>query len=443
MTLDIFTRLESEVRGYIRDFPIEFTSAKGTTLVAADGTKYLDFFAGAGVLNYGHNNPILKEALIDYINRDGVTHGLDLATTAKREFIEAFERYILKPRGLDYKLQFTGPTGTNAVEAALKLARQVMKRTEVVAFTNAFHGVSTGSLAATGNKKFRDAAGFPVAHVARMPYDGYLGEGVDTLDYFEEMLNDPSSGLDIPAAVIVEAVQGEGGINVASIPWLQRLRALTAEHGILLILDEIQAGVGRTGMFFAFEAAGIIPDIVTVSKAISAYGLPMALVLLKPELDVWKPSAHSGTFRGNNLAFVTAKVALEQYWADDTFQKEIARKSELLQVGLKGLINDFPQLELKARGRGLMYGLFSATDTAFARRVARLAFERDMVIETCGTHSGVLKFLTALNIEDSELERGLAILRDCIGSLDRGIATDVIEEERAIDVDEAPVVPHP
>jgi len=169
----------------------------------------------------------------------------------------------------------------------------------------------------------------------------------------------------------------------------------------------------------------------------------MALVLLKPELDVWKPSAHSGTFRGNNLAFVTARVALEQYWADDAFQKEIARKSQILQAGLKGLINDFPQLELKARGRGLMYGLFSATDTAFARRVARLAFERGMVIETCGTRSEVLKFLTALNIEDSELERGLTILRDCIGSLDLSITTDVIEEERAIDVEETPAVPHP
>jgi diaminobutyrate-2-oxoglutarate transaminase len=427
MSLDTFNRLESEVRGYIRDFPVEFTSATGTTLVAADGTQYLDFFAGAGVLNYGHNNPILKRALLDYISRDGVTHGLDLATTAKREFIEAFERYILKPRKFDYKLQFTGPTGTNAVEAALKLARLVTKRTEIVAFTNAFHGVSAGSLAATGNKKFRDAAGFPLAHTSRMPYDGYWGEGIVTLDYFEKMLNDPSSGLDTPAAVIVEAVQGEGGINVASPSWLQRLRVLTQEHEILLILDEIQAGVGRTGTFFAFEAAGIVPDIVTVSKAISAYGLPMALVLLKPELDVWKPAAHSGTFRGNNLAFVTGTAALEQYWADDTFQMEIARKSQILQAWLTDLIEEFPQLQLKARGRGLMHGLVSARDTTFARQVAHLAFERGMVIETCGSRGEVLKFLTALTIEDTELERGLAILRDCIGTFDRGISADVTQ----------------
>lgn len=415
--LEIFNRLESEVRGYIRSFPIELTTATGTTLVAADGTEYLDFFAGAGVLNYGHNNPIFKQALLDYIARDGITHGLDLATTAKREFMEAFEQIVLKPRNLNYKLQFTGPTGTNAVEAALKLARQVKGRADVVAFTNAFHGVSTGALAATGNKKFRDAAGFPLAHVDRLPYDGYLGPDFDTLDIFEKLLNDPSSGLDTPAAVIVEAVQGEGGINAASVGWLQRLREMTAKHGILLILDEIQAGIGRTGTFFAFEAAGIVPDIVTVSKSISGYGLPMALVLLKPELDVWKPAAHSGTFRGNNLAFVTGKAALEHYWATDDFQQEIAKKAEVLQEGLDSLIAEFPQYDLQTRGRGLMRGLVAPGDHSWATAVAHCAFERQMVIETSGAHNEVLKFLTALTIETSELQRGLEILRDSIASL--------------------------
>jgi diaminobutyrate-2-oxoglutarate transaminase len=418
-SLAIFDRLESNVRGYIRAFPVEFTAARGTSLITADGREYLDFFAGAGVMAYGHNNPMLKQALIDYLVRDGVTHGLDMATTAKREFIEAFEKYVLKPRGLNYKLQFTGPTGTNAVEAALKLARQVTRRAEVVAFTNGFHGVSAGSLAATGNKKFRDAAGFPLAHIARMPYDGYLGAGVDTLDYLEKMLDDPSSGLDLPAAVILEAVQGEGGINVASEAWLKRLRALTEARGILLILDEIQAGVGRTGAFFAFEHAGIVPDIVTVSKAISAYGLPMSLVLMKPELDIWKPAAHSGTFRGNNLAFVTAKAALDHYWSGDVFLKEVNRKSALLQAELKGFIEEFPRLQLSSRGRGLMFGLVSAVDHTFGDRVSELAFERGMVIETSGPRGEVLKFLTSLTIEDAELKRGLSILGGCIAEFDR------------------------
>ncbi|MFK0003051.1 diaminobutyrate--2-oxoglutarate transaminase [Paenarthrobacter sp. NPDC090520] len=416
MTLEIFDRLESEVRGYIRSFPIELTSASGTTIVAADGTEYLDFFAGAGVLNYGHNHPELKKVLLDYIAADNITHGLDLATTAKREFMEAFERYILKPRGLNHKIQFTGPTGTNAVEAALKLARLAKGRANVVAFTNAFHGVSVGSLAATGNIKFRDSAGAPLPNVTRLPYDGYI-DGLDPLDLFEKMLNDPSSGMDKPAAVILEPVQGEGGINAASVPFLQRLREITKQHDILLILDEIQAGVGRTGTFFAFEAADIDPDLITVSKSISGYGLPMAILLLKPEIDVWTPAAHSGTFRGNNLAFATGTRALELFWADDAFQKEIARKSENLQAGLESFIAEFPELELKTRGRGFMRGIVPANDLTWAGRVAAEAFKRNLIIETSGAHGEVLKFLIALNIEDSELERGLGILRESIAAV--------------------------
>jgi diaminobutyrate-2-oxoglutarate transaminase len=422
MSLEIFDRLESEVRGYIRDFPIELTSASGSTIVAANGTEYLDFFAGAGVLNYGHNNPIFKRALIDYLERDGITHGLDLATTAKREFMEAFERHILIPRNLPYKMQFTGPTGTNAIEASLKLARLVTGRTNIVAFTNGFHGVSAGSLSATANKRLRDAAGFPVAHTAHLPYDGYLGDGIDTLDLLERMLDDPSSGLDHPAAVIVEVVQGEGGINAASVPWLRRLREITAARGILLICDEIQCGVGRTGTFFAFEPAGIVPDIVAVSKSISAYGLPMAMVLLRPELDVWKPAQHSGTFRGNNLAFVAARLAIEHYWTDDTFQRSIAAKSEVLQAGMEQLVAAFPEHDLTMRGRGFMRGLVSANDHTWATRVVPEAFARGLVIETSGPRSEVLKFLIALTIEDTDLKRGLEILHDAITAVEPAVA---------------------
>ncbi|MDF2576095.1 MAG: ectB [Agromyces sp.] len=265
--LDTFDRRESEVRGYIRSFPVVFDSARGSTLVAADGREFLDFFAGAGVLNYGHNNPLFTRALIEYLERDGIIHGLDMATSAKKAFIEAFERLVLAPRGLDHKLQFTGPTGANAVEAALKVARLATGRSNVVAFTNAFHGLSLGGLAATGNSHYREAAGISLGNVTRLPYDGYLGEGIDTLDLFRKMLDDSGSGLDLPAAVIVEAVQGEGGINVASVQWLQRLREITEARGILLILDEIQSGIGRTGTFFAFEHAGIVPDLITVSTS--------------------------------------------------------------------------------------------------------------------------------------------------------------------------------
>ncbi|MER9508885.1 diaminobutyrate--2-oxoglutarate transaminase [Mesorhizobium sp. M0579] len=417
VSISIFERLESEVRGYIRSFPVLFDRGVGTSLIAADGREYLDFFAGAGALNYGHNNPAFKKPVLDYIERDGIVHGLDLATSAKKAFIEAFERYILKPRGLNYKLQFTGPTGTNAVEAALKLARIVTRRSNTVAFANSFHGVSAGSLSVTGNKKYRSAAGYPLAHVTFLPYDGYLGPSVDTLDYFEKLLNDPSSGLDKPAAVILEAVQGEGGIYPASFQWLQRLRDLTKRHEILMIIDDIQAGVGRTGRFFSFEAAEIVPDIVTLSKSLSAIGTPMSLVLLKPELDVWSPGAHSGTFRGNNLAFIAARAALETYWADSKFEEEIARKSAILAEELNSIAKDFPNLGLSVRGRGLMYGLVFQKHHSLPVRISREALRRGLVIETCGGQNEVLKFLVALTIAEADLRRGLSIVRDSIGAV--------------------------
>jgi diaminobutyrate-2-oxoglutarate transaminase len=416
-SLDLFEQYESNVRGYIRAFPVVFESARGSTLTAADGHEYLDFFAGAGVLNYGHNNPAFTRALIEYLERDGIIHGLDMATSAKRAFIEAFERIVLEPRGLDYKLQFTGPTGANAVEAALKVARQATGRSNVVAFTNAFHGLSLGGLAATGNSHYRGAAGVTLDNVTRLPYDGYLGASVDTLDLFERMLDDGGSGLDLPAAVIVEAVQGEGGINVATVPWLQRLRRITAARGILLILDEIQSGIGRTGSFFAFEESGIVPDLVTVSKSISGSGLPMSLVLMRPEVDVWKPGQHTGTFRGNNLAFVSARVALDEYWVDGTFMEGVAVKSALLRHELDEIAAEHAGLGLTVRGRGLFMGLVCDSDPTLAGRVSAEAFRRGLVIETSGADDRVLKFLPALTITEDELTRGLQIIRDSIAAV--------------------------
>ncbi len=412
--LDAFDRRESEVRGYIRSFPTVFDRAVGSTLVDADGREYLDFFAGAGVLNYGHNNPAFTRAIIEYLERDGIIHGLDMATSAKRAFIEAFEQLVLEPRGFDHKLQFTGPTGANAVEAALKVARQATGRSTIVAFTNAFHGLSLGALAATGNSHYRGAAGVALDDVVRLPYDGYLGADVDTLDLLEKMLDDPGSGVDLPAAVIVEAVQGEGGINVASAPWLRRLRSLTEQRGILLVLDEIQAGVGRTGAFFAFEESGIVPDIVTISKSISGSGLPMSLVLLRPEVDVWKPGQHTGTFRGNNLAFVSARVALEHYWADTALVEGVAAKSALLAAELEQIAAAHPEQGFVVRGRGLMYGLACDGDRTLAGRISAEAFRRGLVIETSGAHDEVLKFLPALTIADDELVRGLGIVRESL-----------------------------
>lgn len=416
-SLDIFEQYESNVRGYIRAFPVVFDRAQGSTLITADGREYVDFFAGAGVLNYGHNNPAFTRALIEYLERGGIIHGLDMATSAKQAFIQAFEQRILQPRGLDYKIQFTGPTGANAVEAALKVARNATGRSNVVAFTNAFHGLSLGGLAATGNSHYREAAGVTLDNVTRLPYDGYLGAGVDTLDLFERMLDDSGSGLDLPAAVIVEAVQGEGGINVASAPWLQRLRTITEARGILLILDEIQSGIGRTGSFFAFEASGIVPDLVTVSKSISGSGLPMSLVLMRPEVDVWKPGQHTGTFRGNNLAFVSARVAIEEYWGDTAFTDGVTAKGQLVRDALEAIAAEYPAQGFTVRGRGLFMGLVCDSDPTLAGRVSAEAFRRGLVIETSGAQDQVLKFLPALTITEDELERGLQIVRESLAAV--------------------------
>lgn len=410
MDLKIFDRMESEVRGYIRSFPVIFKQARGSVLIDENDREYIDFFSGAGTLNYGHNNPVLKQKLIEYLDTDGLVHGLDMATSAKRYFLETVDEVLLKPRSWQYTLQFTGPTGTNAVEAALKIARQVKGRQNIVSFTHGFHGVSGGSLAVTANSKFRKAAGVALGNTTFMPFDGYLGPDVNTMAYLERMLDDPSSGMDHPAAVIVETVQGEGGVNVASKRWLQELERLCRRHDMLLIVDDIQVGCGRTGGFFSFEAAGIKPDIITLSKSLSGFGLPMSLVLMKPELDVWKPGAHSGTFRGNNLAFVTAAQALDSYWRDDAFANATQRKERLVRDWLENLVHSYPGAGLSVRGRGLIQGLVTPADDDVAARVAQKAFEHGVVIETSGANDEVLKVLPALTIEDELLQRGLEVI---------------------------------
>jgi diaminobutyrate-2-oxoglutarate transaminase len=413
MNLDIFEEWESEVRSYIRSFPTTFDTAQGSFLIDEDGREYIDFFAGAGTLNYGHNNPLLKKTILDYLERDGIVHGLDLATSAKRAFIETFRDLILSPRELRYKLQFTGPTGTNATEAAIKLARMVTGRTNIIAFTHGYHGLSLGSLATTAARQYRSAAGVSLGNVTFAPYDGYFGADIDTIALLAQQLEDPSSGIDRPAAIIVESIQGEGGVNTASPEWLRSLSELAAHHGAPLILDDIQAGCGRSGDFFSFEQSGIRPDIVVLSKSLSGYGLPMSLVLISPELDIWEPGGHTGTFRGNNLAFVGATAALRTYWTDATFSAETKRKGVLLHDRLAAIAARHPG-ELEARGRGLFQGIASLTSPSFAARVSREAFEHGVVIEAAGAYSEVVKFLPPLTTDDETLLKGIDIVEAAV-----------------------------
>ncbi|MCM5569733.1 diaminobutyrate--2-oxoglutarate transaminase [Burkholderiaceae bacterium FT117] len=417
--MNTFEKHESEVRGYCRSFPTVFASAKGAWMTDDKGSRYLDFFAGAGVLNYGHNPDHMKQALLEYIERDGITHTLDMYSEAKEAFIRRFDEVILKPRGLSYKFQFPGPTGTNAVEAALKLARKVTGRQEIVGFTNAFHGMTLGSLSVTGNGFKRAGAGVPLTHTSAVPFDGYLGQDTDTLDYFEAMLVDNGSGLEVPAAVIVETVQAEGGVNVASVEWLRRLREITQKHGIVMIVDDIQVGCGRTGRFFSFEEAGIVPDIVTLSKSLSGYGLPLALVLIKPELDQWAPGEHNGTFRGHCPAFVTATAALD-YWKDDALTRSVEAKSALVRERLQKMVKRLG-VEATVRGRGLIFGVDFA-DASIAGKVSAACFERGLVLETAGIDDQVLKLLPSLTIEEADLKKGLDIIET---SLEAVLGRDV------------------
>jgi diaminobutyrate-2-oxoglutarate transaminase len=411
--MDIFERLESNVRGYCRSFPTVFRTARNATLINEQGEEYIDFFAGAGALNYGHNNPKLKSALVDYLAVDGVLHALDMSTSAKRAFLETFDRLILRPREMDYKIMFPGPTGTNAVEAALKLARKVTGRHNVVSFTNGFHGMTLGSLALTGNSGKRAGAGVPLNNVTHMPFCDYLGTETDTIGALERFLEDSSSGMDLPAAFILETVQAEGGVNVGTRGWLEALAELARRHDVLLIMDDIQVGCGRTGPFFSFEPFDIQPDIICLSKSISGYGLPMALTLMKPELDVFEPGEHNGTFRGHNAAFVTATAALEEFWSDDALTRRVNGNARLIRDALLDIATDH---DAEVRGRGMIQGIEFADHTIPAA-ISSEAFSRGLIIETAGPNDEVIKTLPPLTISTELLTHGLNILAECTAAV--------------------------
>ena len=403
-----FERFESNVRGYCRSFPAVFTKAHGSRLITETGQSYIDFFAGAGALNYGHNPPEMREALVEYLAGDGIVHALDMSTTAKRELLETFADVILRPRQLDYKLMFPGPTGTNAVESALKLARKVTGRHNVVSFTHGFHGMTLGALALTGNSGKRAGAGVPLHNVMHMPYCDYLGTEADTIDALERYLADSSSGLDLPAAFILETVQAEGGVNVGTRSWLEALSDLARRYDVLLIIDDIQVGCGRTGPFFSFEPFEVDADIVCLSKSLSGFGLPMALTLLKPELDVFEPGEHNGTFRGHNAAFVTATAAINEYWRNDALTRDVNRKARIVRDALLDIACKY---DAEVRGRGLIQGIEFA-DHSIAPLISEEAFQRGLIIETSGPQDEVIKTLPPLTIPDADLTKGLEILAE-------------------------------
>jgi diaminobutyrate-2-oxoglutarate transaminase len=403
--MNTYELYESEVRSYCRTFPKEFVSSKGSTLIDSDGNKYIDFFCGAGALNYGHNNPYIKEKLIEYLKSDGIIHSLDMYATPKREFIEFFEKEVLIPKGLNYKIQFTGPTGTNAIEAALKLARKVKNRTNIFAFMGCFHGMTLGSISLTSDKDSRKGAGVPLNYVTHIPTP-YMFKDLDVIEYLDKILSDDHSGIEKPAAIVLETVQAEGGVYVFEEDFLKGIRKICDKYDILMICDDIQVGCARTGNFFSFERAGIVPDMVTLSKSIGGIGMPMALTLIKPELDIWAPGEHNGTFRGNQLSMIAAKAGLE-YMLKEKVEDQVKSKEKIVKDFLEKNIK-YPNVEI--RGIGLIWGIDVKTNE-LSKAIVNECFKNNLVLERAGRDNSVVKIMPSLVISEEELLKGLNILK--------------------------------
>lgn len=412
--MSIFEQRESAIRAYSRTYPVVFDKADNARQTDENGKEYIDFFAGAGVLNFGHNNPNMKQAMIDYLQSNGVTHSLDMQTVAKRDFIEAFTSTILEPRKMPHRLQFMGPTGTNAVEAALKLARRVTGRQQVIAFSHGFHGMTLGALACTANQAFRKASGVPLQYVRHEPFgcetrcgDCQLGCGLDHLKQLRATYADTSSGVLPPAAFLLEVIQAEGGVKIADKAWLLELQSLAKELGSLLIVDEIQVGCGRTGSYFSFDDMGLDPDIVCLAKGIGGMGTPMAMNLVKPEHDDhWNPGEHTGTFRGQNLSFVAGREAL-RYFEDEALMNDVKDKADIMNNAIAPLEQRFENVEI--RGKGMIIGIDVGNGELSAKIVAE-CFNNGLIIAACGTGGRVLKLIPPLTIPDADLKEGLDIL---------------------------------
>lgn len=434
-------RRESNARSYPRRFPLALKSASGCLVTDVEGRTYLDCLAGAGTLALGHNHPEVIASLQDVLASGLPLHTLDLVTPVKDKFVsDIFETL---PAGLreEAKIQFCSPSGTDAVEAAIKLAKTATGRTDVIAFRGAYHGMSHGSLSLMGSLGPKASIGqlvpgthfFPYPYAYRCPF-GRGGDETATLaaEYFEKALRDPEGGINLPAAVILEAVQGEGGVIPAPAEWLRKVRSVTSELGIPLILDEVQSGVGRTGTFYAFQKAGIVPDIIVLSKAIGG-GLPMSVMIYRQGLDLWKPGAHAGTFRGNQLAMAAGSKTLEIIKRDGLVERA-AIAGRRLRANLERIQSHTPYIG-EVRGEGLMLGVEVIDPTRnadslghpphggdIARAIQSAAFHDGLILETGGRHGSVLRLLPPLTISDAEIDQASDILSDAFLRLGRNAA---------------------
>ncbi|AMH95180.1 2,4-diaminobutyrate 4-transaminase [methanogenic archaeon ISO4-H5] len=431
---------ESSARSYPRKFPIALAKAKGCWVEDVEGKRYLDFLNGAGTLALGHNNDEVNQAMIDLIQSGAPLHALDIMTPTKEMFLENLFA-ILPPEFAERaKVQFCSPSGTDATDAAIKLCKTATGRGTVIAFSGGYHGMGHGPMALTGNCTAKNKVQNIMPGVQFMPYPysyrcpmGIGGEAGTRacIAYLERLLKDPESGVTKPAAIILEPIQGEGGVVPAPVEFLQAVRRITRELGIPMICDEIQCGMGRTGKVFAFEHAGIVPDVILISKAIGGTQ-PMAVVVYDKDLDVWGPGAHAGTFRGNQLAMVAGTVVLKKL-QDPAFLADVARKGKILEEGLLKL-KDEVSIIGDVRGKGLMLGIefidpngpkdimgHPVPGGEVALKVQRRCLENGLIMEKGGRNGSVMRCLCALNITDDEIKTALSIFEKSVKEVDADV----------------------
>ena len=428
---------ESNARSYPRKFPFAIAKAKGSWVEDVEGNKYLDFLCGAGTLALGHNDDEVNKAMVELIQSDAPLHTLDLTTPVKDEFVETILRHLPSELGNNAKIQFCSPSGTDATDAAIKLCKTATGRTSVISFAGGYHGMGQGPLACMGNLHAKstvnglmpDVHSFPYPYAYRDPF-GLGGEaGVKAAcNFFERTLKDPESGITKPACVILEPIQGEGGVIPAPVEFLQTVRRVTKELDIPLIVDEIQCGMGRSGKLFAFEYADIVPDVLLLSKAIGG-SQPMAVVVYKKELDKWTAGAHAGTFRGNQLAMKAGTITLNRVSQPD-FLADVVRKGDNIRSHLRELQKKVSIIG-DIRGKGLMVGTEFVDPKGtqdcigslpasgeIAGAVQKLCFENGLIVEKGGRNGAVMRCLCALNITDEDLSKAWKIFEKCVIEID-------------------------
>lgn len=434
-------QMESNARSYPRHFPLAIRRALGSWIEDVEGNRYLDGLAGAGTLALGHNHPAVIATMKDVLDSGLPLHTLDITTPVKDRFTETLLSKIPAAMQGRARMQFCGPTGSDAAEAAIKLCKIATNRDAVISFQGGYHGMGHGSLSMTGNLNSKGLVGglmpyvhsFPYPYSYRCPF-GLGGEaGIRAAShYFERVLKDPESGIPTPAAVILETIQGEGGVIPAPAEWLRTVRRVTEELGIPLIVDEIQSGVGRSGHFFAFEHAGIVPDVILVSKAIGG-SLPLAVMIYNQDLDVWKPGHHAGTFRGNQMAMAAGTRVME-ILEEEGLMEQAVQKGQHMHQRMKDLQSRVSIIG-DVRGMGLMRGVEFIDPHApadhlgtrigsneIASAVQKLCFENRLIIEKGGRHGAVMRFIPALTITMDEIDQLMDIFELAVTTVDKHYA---------------------